>query len=82
MTPQQRQAARHAAGAEITHPEMANGSLFTLKPGAPQSGSVGYGIQRFTHHISEAAADGGVQTQDKFLASALRSLGIYNETKL
>jgi hypothetical protein len=85
MTPAARQAARIAAGQEASkvHPELApNGSLFTLKGGVPQAGSTAYGPNRLTHLISEAVADGGVQTQDRTIADALRGLGIYNETKL
>lgn len=85
MTPAARQAARRSAGVEspVTHvAEGPNGSLFTVKGGAPQAGSCGYGPLRYMHQIGEAVVDSGVQTGDHHLASALRGLGVYNETKL
>lgn len=84
-TPAQRQTSRISAGLEpaTPHPSLApNGSLFTIKGGAPHSGSVAFETTRALHSIDEAAADGGVQTWDRSLAEALRGLGIYNETKL
>lgn len=83
-TPAARQTSRRSAGTEstVTHGDMGNGSLFTLKGGAPQAGSCGYGPQRFMHQVGEAAADGGVQTGDHHLAAAIKGMGIYDEVKL
>lgn len=84
-TPAARLATRVAAQVEptIPHPEAGpNGTLFTLKGGAPQAGSTAFGSDRRTHLVAEAATDGGVQTNSRDIVLALRGLGIYNEVKL
>jgi hypothetical protein len=75
----QRMADRQAAGLEHPHPEMGSGRKFTPKSAGAISGQIMYGPRGLAIDLAEASADGGVQTQDLFLAGALRGTRLFNE---
>lgn len=60
----------HEIAEQISEPEL-----------TPEIGNC-YGIFRWSYDLSESVLNGGTQTQDIYLASALRGLGVFNETKL